>query len=504
MQKFCNDYCTDELRQNLRQNLWGNGMYEHFGLFIGGAWQSAASGQTAPVFSPVTEQPLGQAPVAGVADTEAAIAAATAGFAAWKAKAAFDRADALHAIADEMRRRTDEAARMISLETGKPIAQSGREWGLSIDQFRWFAEEARRIYGRIIESRVPDGRFEVHHQPVGIAAAFTAWNFPAALVARKVAPALAAGCSVIVRPSSQTPGVAMVMIDCCRAGGLPDGTVNLVVGPTVATYAPIMADKRVRKVSLTGSTRVGQQMIRDAAATLKKVSMELGGNAPVIIYDDADLEGALNLAVPTKFANAGQVCVTGDRFYVHDSLHDAFVSGFVARANAIKLGDGLDPSVAMGPLINAGRLAAMEKIVAGAVKAGATLATGGSRAAGFNAGHFFEPTVLTGCTDDMAVMAEENFGPIAAISRFASDDDVLARANASDMGLSAYAFTSSPKRARRTVAELKAGMVGINSFAMAASEAPFGGTNFSGMGREGGIEAIRDYLDIKSSQIVWS
>ena len=479
-------------------------MYDRFGLFINGAWTAAQDGKLAPVFSPVTEQSLGDCPVAAAADTDAAIAAASAGFAAWRATSGFDRADVLHRIADEMLRRTDEAARMISLETGKPIAQAGREWALSIDQFRWYAEEARRIYGRIVESRVPGGRFEVHHEPVGIVAAFTAWNFPAALIARKVAPALAAGCSIIVRPSSQTPGVAMVMVDCCRAGSLPAGAVNLVIGPTAATYTPLMAAKAVRKVSLTGSTRVGQQMIRDAAATLKKVSMELGGNAPVIIYDDADLEAALNAAVPTKFANAGQVCVTGDRFYVHDSLHDAFVDGFVKRAKAIKLGDGLDSSVGMGPLINAARLAEMEKIVAGAVAAGATLATGGARASGFNAGHFFEPTVMINCTDDMAVMAEENFGPIAAISRFTSDDEVLARANGSDMGLSAYAFTQSPKRARRTVAELKAGMVGINSFAMAASEAPFGGTNHSGMGREGGTEGIRDYLDVKSSQMVWA
>jgi succinate-semialdehyde dehydrogenase/glutarate-semialdehyde dehydrogenase len=479
-------------------------MYAPFGLFIAGEWRGSVSGNTAPVFSPVTELSLGDCPMATDADTTAAIAAAQAGLAAWSATPAFTRADSMHRIADEMLRRTDEAARMISLETGKPIAQSGREWGLCIDQFRWYAEEARRIYGRIIESRVPGGRFEVHHEPVGIVAAFTAWNFPAALIARKVAPALAAGCSIIVRPSSQTPGVAMVMVDCCRAGTLPAGAVNLVIGPTPATYAPLMADKRVRKVSLTGSTRVGQQMIRDAAATLKKVSMELGGNAPVIVYDDADLEACLNVAVPTKFANAGQVCVTGDRFYVHERLHDAFVDGFVARARAIKLGDGLDPSVAMGPLINGSRLAEMEKIVSGAVAAGAKLVTGGARAAGFNSGHFFEPTVLTECTDEMGVMADENFGPIAAITRFASEEEVLVRANACDMGLSAYAFTTNPARARRTVQTLKAGMVGINSFAMAASEAPFGGTNHSGMGREGGIEGIRDYLDVKSSQMVWS
>ena len=295
----------------------------------------------------------------------------------------------------------------------------------------------------------------------------------------------------------------MVLVDCCRAGNLPPGVINLVVGPTGTTYAPIMASKAVRKVSLTGSTRVGQQMIRDAADTMKKVSMELGGNAPLIVYDDADLEAALNVAVPTKYANAGQVCVSPDRFYVHESLHDAFVDGFVARAKAIRLGDGLDSAVGMGPLINAARLAEIEGIVVEAVKAGAKIATGGRRASGFNAGHFFEPTVLTDVTDDMRAMADENFGPIAAVSRFGTDDEAIARANASDMGLAAYAFTRSPIRARRTVAGLNVGMVGLNSFALAASEAPFGGTNFSGLGREGGTEGIRDYLDVKLAQVVF-
>ncbi len=478
-------------------------MYERFGLFVAGEWRPAASGAKAAVISPVTEATLGDAPVASVADTEAALRAAQSGFKTWRATPAFARADAVHAIADEMVRRAGEAARMISTETGKPIAQAQREWALTVDQFRWYAEEARRIYGRLVESRVPGGRFEVSHEPVGVVAAFTAWNFPAALIGRKVAPALAAGCSVVVRPSSQTPGTAMVIVDCCRAGNLPPGVVNLVVGPTGTTYAPIMASKAVRKVSLTGSTRVGQQMIRDAADTMKKVSMELGGNAPLIVYDDADLESTLNVAVPTKYANAGQVCVTPDRFYVHESLHDAFVEGFAARARAIKLGDGLDSSVGMGPLINASRLAEIEGIVAGAVQAGARVVAGGGRAPGFNAGFFFEPTVLADVTDDMKVMAEENFGPIAAITRFSTDDEAIARANACDMGLSAYAFTRSPTRARTTVAELKAGMVGINSFGLAASEAPFGGTNFSGVGREGGVEGIRDYLDVKLAQVVF-
>lgn len=478
-------------------------MYENYGLFINGRWRGASGGGASPVLSPVTEKPLGEAPVATSGDTEAAIEAATRGLAAWRSKTAFERADALHAIADEMIRRKDEAARMISTETGKPIAQAEREWGLSCDQFRWYAEEARRIYGRIVESRVPGGRFEITREAIGIVAAFTAWNFPAALVARKIAPALAAGCSVIARPSNQTPGVAMVMVDCCRAGNLPEGVVNLVVGPTSATYEPIMASPLVRKVSLTGSTRIGQQMIRDSADTMKKVTMELGGNAPFIVYDDADLKTALDISVPTKFANAGQVCVTADRFFIHDSLHDDFVAGFAERAKVLKLGDGLDPSVQMGPVINDSRRSELEAVITDAVKAGARVVTGGGRAAAFNAGFFLEPTVLADVTDDMKVFAEENFGPIAAIARFRDEDEVLERANAGEMGLSAYAFTRSPDRARRTVAALKAGMVGINSFAMAASEAPFGGTRYSGMGREGGSEGIADYLDTKLAQIVF-
>jgi succinate-semialdehyde dehydrogenase / glutarate-semialdehyde dehydrogenase len=476
-------------------------MYEGFGQFVGGAWRG--SDQRAEVASPVTGKPLGAIPIARPEDTVAAIDAAAKALPALAEMGGFARADALHRIADEMAARADEAAQMISAETGKPIAQSGREWVLSVDQFRWYAEEARRIYGRVVESRVPGGRFEVTREPVGIVGAFTAWNFPASLPARKLAPALAAGCPVVLRPSSQTPGVAMVMVDCIRAGGLPDGAVNLVVGTTANTYGPVMADPRVRKVSLTGSTRVGQQMIRDAAETVKKVSMELGGNAPLIIYDDADLDLALDMTVPAKFANAGQVCVTPDRFFVHDSLHDAFVAEFARRASAIRLGDGLDPDTEMGPLINASRLQETDAIVQEAVAAGATLECGGQRASGFNAGHFYEPTVLSNVADDMRVFEQENFGPIAAITRFTDEDMVLARANASPMGLSAYAFTRCPSRARRTTRALKSGMVGINSFALAASEAPFGGTNFSGLGREGGSEGIEDYLDTKLAQIVF-
>lgn len=475
-------------------------MYEQFGLFINGEWHK--SRHSSDVFSPVTEKSLGLAPNATADETLAALNAAAAALEPLREMGGFARADALHKAADAMIAQTDEAARVISTETGKPIAQAAREWGLACDQFRWFAEEARRIYGRIVDSRVPGGRFEIYREAVGVVGAFTAWNFPAALPARKLAPALAAGCPVVLRPSSQTPGVAMLMVDCLRTANLPNGSVNLVCGLSSNTYAPIMADARVRKVSLTGSTRVGQQMIRDAADTVKKVSMELGGNAPLIIFDDADIDSALDATVATKFANCGQVCVTPDRIFVHESLHDAFVAGFAERASKIKVGDGLEPDTGMGPLINRRRLEEIDSIVQDSIQSGAKLLHGGSRTS-HNSGHFYEPTILTNVSDDMKVFAEENFGPIAAISSFSTEEEVLERANACEMGLSAYAFTRSPDRARRTTATLKAGMVGINSFALAASEAPFGGTNFSGLGREGGIEGIEDYLDTKLAQIVF-
>ncbi len=476
-------------------------MYESMGLFIGGTWRKASSGESFAVRDPATGDVLGTAPAASADDTKEAITAASLGLKAWRSTPAWTRADILHACATVMTARSAQAARCMTLETGKPIAQARREWALSIDQFRWHAEEARRIYGRVVESRAPGGRIEVSHEPVGVVAAFTAWNFPAVLIARKVAPALAAGCAVIVRPSREVPGTAMIMVDCLREAGVPAGVIHLVTGSTDATYGPIMDSATVRKVSLTGSTSVGQQMIRDAAKTLKRVSMELGGNAPVIVFDDVALDVVLDMCVAVKFANAGQVCVTGDRFYVHDSLHDRFVEGFAARAKALKLGHGLDETTQMGPLINERRVAAMEAIVADARAKGGRIVTGGGKPASQNTGYFFEPTVISGLPDDAKALAEENFGPIAAITPFLTPDEVYDRANATELGLSAYVFTREPKRMREAVARLEAGMVGVNSFALAAAEAPFGGIKASGMGREGGSEGIHDYLNVKLAQM---
>ena len=478
------------------------GMYENYGLLIDGAWRGTGGAGSIEVTDPATGEVIGAAPAASAADVEEAIASAEKGFKLWRATPGWTRADILHAVATIMQARSEEAARRITLETGKPLAQSRREWALSADQFRWHAEEARRIYGRLVESRVPGGRVEISHQPIGVAAAFTAWNFPAALIARKVAPALAAGCSIIVRPSREVPGTAMLLIDCVREAGVPPGAVNLVIGPTGTTYDPIMASKSVRKISLTGSTAIGQRMIRDSAATMKRVSMELGGNAPVIVFADADVEQVLDLSVPVKFANAGQVCVTADRFYVHESLERKFIDGFAARAKALKLGHGLDESTHMGPLINQRRVDAIEAIVADARKRGGKIETGGGRPKGQNKGFFFEPTVISNLPDDAMALAEENFGPVAAITGFATTEEAYTRANASEHGLAAYVFTRDPARMREASALIEAGMIGVNSYALAAAEAPFGGIKASGMGREGGSEGILDYMNVKLTQVV--
>jgi succinate-semialdehyde dehydrogenase / glutarate-semialdehyde dehydrogenase len=471
------------------------------GQLIAGKWCKGTNTDLITTVDPATEEVLSRFPAASLKNTEDAIAAAHLAQLQWRATAAWTRADILHKCADVMISRTEEAARHITLEAGKPLAQSRREWQLSIDQFRWYAEEARRITGQIIESRAPGGRLEVHHEPVGVVAAFTAWNFPAVLIARKVAPALAAGCSVIVRPSRETPGTAAVLMDCLVQAGVPAGVVSLVVGPTSTTYNVLMKSPVVRKVSLTGSSSVGQEMLRDAASTFKRATMELGGNAPVIVFDDANLEKTLDICVAVKFANAGQVCVTGDRFYVHESLHDRFVDGFATRAKTLKLGHGLDEATQMGPLINAKRVAAIEGIVADARQQGGRIVTGGERPSDKNKGFFYAPTVIADLPDTARALAEENFGPIAAITPFKSDEEVYTRANSTDLGLSAYAFTQNPKRMREVVSQLEAGMVGINSFALAAAEAPFGGIKASGMGREGGSIGIHDYLNVKLAQM---
>ncbi len=476
-------------------------MYDNFGQFINGEWCTGRRTERITVIDPGKGCELGQIKAASAVDTLVALDCADRAFPGWKNTPAWQRADLLQAVARAMVAITQEAAVMVSKESGKPLAQAKRERELSVDQFIWHAEEARRIYGRIVESRVPAGRCEVLHEPIGVVAAFTAWNFPVVLVARKLAPALAAGCTVVLRPSSEVPGSAMLIFECLRQAGLPAGVANLVVGPTATTYGPLMSSPTVRKVSLTGSTQIGRQMIRDSASTIKRLSMELGGNAPVVIFNDADIDKALDLSVATKFANSGQVCVTGDRFYVHEHCYQAFVEGFARRASQLNVGYGLDEGTTMGPLINMKRLHAIEDIVTDARAKGGRVVTGGHRLE-LGGGYFYAPTVIADLPDDALAMAEENFGPIAAITSFSDSEALWDRVNNSNFALSAYAFTRDPARIREAVSRFESGMVGINSYALAAAEVPFGGIKASGMGREGGSEGIHDYMNTKLAQIV--
>lgn len=477
-------------------------MYDKYGLYIGGQWRPAASGATYTTINPATEEPLGAAPAAGAADAEAAIAAATKGLAVWRATHPFERARVLRRIAQLLVERQDQIPRMMALEIGKPLPQAQREILSAAEHFEWNAEEAKRIYGETLPSRVADGRIQIDYQPVGIVAAYSAWNFPIILPARKLAPALAAGCAVIVRPADETPGSAMLLIACCHDAGLPPGVVNLLTGKPGDISPTLMASPLVRKVSLTGSTRVGREVMAAAAQTIKRVSMELGGHAPVIVCDDADAEAVAAMAVPVKFANGGQICVSPTRFYVHESKEAAFTKRFVEAARALKIGDALDPATQMGPLATRKRRDAIEALVERTKAEGAALLTGGQRPAELNRGYFFEPTVFGRVPETATIMHEEPFGPIAPITTFRDFDDVIARANALEYGLASYVFTKSMKRAQEAATRLESGMVATNTFALATVEAPFGGIKQSGFGREGGAHGIKDYLDIKYTHMV--
>ena len=477
-------------------------MYEHYGLFIDGDWRCAADGATYETVDPATEESLGVVPSAGESDVAAAIEAAARGMAAWRTHDPWSRSRTIRRIGELIEERIDDIAQCMSREVGKPVAQSTRELRLSIDQFIWYSEETKRIDGQLLESRVPGGRIMVSHEPVGVVAAFTAWNFPAVLAARKIAPALAAGCAVILRPSKEAPGTAMRLVACCHDAGLPPGVIGLLTGSASTITPLLMASPVVRKISLTGSTDVGKQLLRAAADTVKRVSMELGGHAPVIVCDDCDAPRIAELSVPVKFANAGQVCVTPNRFYVHERVAHAFTRRFVECTRALKLGHGLEPTTDVGPLTTRRRLERVDELVAASVDAGADLLTGGRRPPAMNRGYFYEPTVLGAVPDSAPVMQEEPFGPIAAITTFSNLDDAVRRANDNVLGLAGYVFTRSLKCAHELSGQLRTGMVGVNTYALAAAEAPFGGVKESGFGREGGALGIKDYLDVKYTHLV--
>jgi succinate-semialdehyde dehydrogenase/glutarate-semialdehyde dehydrogenase len=471
--------------------------YSDFGLYIAGEWRPAARYGTKPVIDPATEDVIGVVPDATPEDLDRALEAAEAGFARWRREQPWDRAAKLRRVAELVRARLDDLAVLMSTETGKTVAEAKGEWGATADQFEWYSEETKRIYGQTIEGRHPDVRLSVIYQPVGVVAAFSAWNFPALLPARKIAAALAAGCAIILKPAGEAPGCAMGIVQACHDAGIPQGVVNLVTGDSRRIADHLVRSPIVRKVSLTGSVPVGKKILRLAAEGVKKISMELGGHAPVLVFDDADPISAAETCATTKFRNCGQVCISPSRFYVHESLYEAFSRRFADVANNLKLGRGRDEGVTMGPLASARGLENIKSLVADAVARGAELLAGGRPAAGFNRGFFFEPTVLGRVPDEARIMTEEPFGPAAPITTFVDFDEVVSRANALPFGLAGYVFTKSLRTATLASEALEVGMVGVNDMLLATAEAPFGGVKESGMGREGGALGIRDYLEPK-------
>ena len=470
-------------------------MYSDVSLFIDGAWTEAASGRTLTVLNPATGEALGTLAHAGRDDLDRALAAAEKGFAAWKKVSAFERGKVLRKAAGLIRERIETIARLMTMEQGKPLIEAKGELMVAADVIEWFAEEAKRAYGRVIPARAEGVYQLVVKEPVGPVAAFTPWNFPVNQAVRKLSAAFAAGCSVILKGPEETPASCAELVRAYADAGLPAGVVQLVYGVPAEISEYLIPHPVIKKISFTGSTAVGKQLAALAGLHMKRVTMELGGHAPAIIFADADIEAASRILATNKFRNAGQVCVSPTRFLVHEKIYENFVGKFVAIAEKQKIGNGLDADVTMGPLANPRRVAAMEGFIADAVQHGATIRTGGKRIG--NVGNFFEPTVLSELNRDMRVMNEEPFGPLALMVPFKEFDEAIEEANRLPFGLAAYAYTSSAKTANAVAAAVESGMMSINHHGLALPEVPFGGIKDSGYGSEGGTEAMEAYLNTK-------
>ena len=466
-------------------------------MYLDGVWREASNGAQVEVVDPVSELVIATVPNASDDDIDEALAAAAVGFRTWRKVSAWERSAKLREMARIIAAEADRFAMVLTAEMGKPLAQARGEIMATADQFDWYADEARRVYGRVVEAHTTDTRILVRREPIGPVAAFAPWNFPSYLPARKVAPALAAGCSVILVPPVEAPLSGLLLAEVADRVGIPAGVVGAITGDPARISARLLASDVIRKVSFTGSVPVGISLLKLAADGVKAVSMELGGHAPVLVFSDADLTTAAKVAAAGKFRNGGQVCIAASRFLVHESIADDFTEQFVAATRALRVGSGFDASSDVGPLGSERRRAAVEGLVADAVGRGASVAAGGSRPADFTSGYFFEPTVLTGVTADMAVMSEEPFGPIAPITTFASFDEGIAIANSTRSGLAGFVFTRDLATAFRASEELEVGMVGVNQLTIATAEAPFGGVKASGFGREGGAEGLDGYTVTK-------
>ena len=476
-------------------------MYEKFGQFIDGKWQASSDNQTYDVINPATEELIGKASKATSKDVDNALNSANRGLEVWKNTAPWQRSYTLRKIADKMREKQDILAKWMTLEVGKPFVEAKGEVGASADIFEWNAEETKRIYGQTVESRFKDTRVHIHYQPVGVVAALSPWNFPLVLSSRKISTALAAGCSVIIKPDVITPGTVMELVEICRESGVPKGVVNLLSGdpPSIATQ--LIESDIIKKISITGSSRVGKLILKQAADKVQRVTMELSGHSPFIVFDDADIKKAADMAIASKFRNNGQVCISPNRFYIQENKKDEFINLFIERTKKLKIGNGMDADVNLGPIATKKRLNEIEQLVETTKKEGAKVLLGGKRPSGFNKGFYYEPTIFDNVKDDFTIMKEEPFGPLVPMLSFKNFDEVIERANNHELGLASYVCTNSMEKAHRASELLETGTVAVNTPVVAIAEAPFGGIKQSGYGREGGSMAIKDYLNVKYTHL---
>jgi succinate-semialdehyde dehydrogenase/glutarate-semialdehyde dehydrogenase len=467
----------------------------HQQAFINGRWCDADSGETLPVHNPFDDSVLGSVPNMAQPETHRAIAAAEAALPAWRAKTGKERSAILRRWHDLILHNIDDLALMMTLEQGKPLTESRGEIMYGLSFVEWFAEEAKRIYGDVLPPTRSDQRMLAIRQPIGVCAAITAWNFPSALVTRKVCPALAAGCTVVLKPAELTPYSALALAELAQRAGIPDGVLNVVTGHPVAIGKELTSSKIVKKLTFTGSTATGRLLMEQCASNIKKLSLELGGNAPFIVFEDANIDQAIEGLLVSKFRNAGQTCVCANRVYVHDSIIDAFAARLAARVEALQVGNGLRDGVVLGPLINRPALDKVDRLVRDAMQKGAQVLTGGKTHE--MGGLFYQATLLTGITGEMAISAEEIFGPVLALSAFSTEEEAVRLANGSASGLAAYFYSDSLERVWRVMEQLEYGIVGVNTGMISNEVGPFGGIKESGVGREGSRYGMDEFMELK-------
>ena len=476
-------------------------MYEKFGQFINGKWEESLGKETYEVINPATEEVIGKASKANKEDINLSLKSAEKGLTIWKNTSPWERSKIIRRISDIIRTKTNVLSKWLTLETGKPLIEGVNEANGAADIFEWSSEESKRIYGETLQGRLPNTRIHIYYQPVGVVAALVPWNFPITLASRKISTALSAGCSVIVKPDIITPGSVMELVNICNEAGVPPDVINLLSGEPSFISDQLLSSNIIKKVSITGSTRVGKLILKKAAEKVQRVTMELSGHSPFIVFDDVDINKVTDMAISAKFRNNGQVCISPSRFYIHESKKEDFTNLMVEKTKKLVIGNGMNKNTILGPLTTKKRLEEVETLVEVTKNEGAKVLCGGKKPAGFNKGYFYEPTIFDNIKDNYTIMNQEPFGPLVPILSFKEFDEVVERANNNDLGLASYIYTNNLEKAHKASELMETGTVAVNTPVVALPEAPFGGIKQTGYGREGGSMAIKDYLNIKYTHL---